>query len=154
MSVTWRTDETINIGVAEIAIATAAPRFWRYTESYEANTELFDATEVLDAEVIANYHTVTFKNLKPDTIYAYRVGDGDHWSEWFHFRTASNEEKPFSFLYVGDAQNYILELWSRLIREGFKKAPDASFIVHAGDLVSDAHSEPKYIVLRIIYRHR
>ena len=44
--------------------------------------------------------------------------------------------EPFSFFYVGDAQNYILELWSRLIREGYK-APTASFIIHAGDLIND-----------------
>jgi len=47
-------------------------------------------------------------------------------------------------LYVGDAQNYILELWSRLIREGYKKAPDASFVIHAGDLVNNAHSEQQW----------
>jgi hypothetical protein len=38
-------------------------------------------------------------------MYAYRVGDGTHWSEWFHARTAANEPEPFSYIYFGDAQN-------------------------------------------------
>jgi hypothetical protein len=141
MSVTWRTDTTIRNGKAEIAIATAAPKFWRYAESYPALTETMDARDVDEAGVVSNYHSLTFKDLLPDTLYAYRVGDGTYWSEWFQFRTASDQGKPFSFLYVGDAQNNILDLWSRLIREGYRKAPDAAFIVHAGDLVNSAHRE-------------
>lgn len=143
-SVTWRTDTSVSNAMAEIAIATAAPRFWRQAEQVEARTETMDARKVKSAGIMANYHSATFTNLTPDTLHAYRVGDGEHWSEWFHFRTASTEPEPFSFLYVGDAQNYILELWSRLIRSGYSKAPDARFIIHAGDLVSDAHSEEQW----------
>ena len=72
------------------------------------------------------------------------MGDGKIWSEWIQFKTAHKESSPFSFLYVGDAQNYVLELWSRLIREGYRKAPDASFIIHAGDLIDDAHDEHQW----------
>lgn len=144
MAVSWRTDTSIHQGYAEIAIATAAPRFWRNAETYQASTSRMDASLVKTAEVISHYHSVMFEDLQPDTLYAYRVGDGDRWSEWIQFRTASDQQKPFSFLYVGDTQNYILELWSRLIREGYRKAPDASFIIHAGDLVNDAHSERQW----------
>ena len=62
----------------------------------------------------------------------------------FNLGTAHETNEPFSFLYVGDAQNYILELWSRLIRESYKKAPDAKFIIHAGDLVDEAHNESEW----------
>jgi len=141
MSVTWRTDTSIRAGIAEIALATAAPKFWRYAQSYNAQTETLDAREVLHAGVASNYHSVTFTGLLPDTLYAYRVGDGRYWSEWFQFMTSSDKAKPFSFLYVGDAQNNILDLWARLIREGYRTAPEAGFIIHAGDLVNQAHSE-------------
>ena len=144
MSVSWRTDSTVLRGVAEIAVATAAPKFWRNAHSYPAETEVLDAREVMYAGSLSHYHTVTFRDLLPDTLYAYRVGEGDHWSEWFQFRTAADSDKPFSFLYVGDAQNNILDLWARLIREGYRKAPDASFILHAGDLVNRAHSEQEW----------
>jgi len=78
-------------------------------------------------------------------MYAYRVGDGDRWSEWIQSRTASDQRNgKFSFLYVGDTQNFILELWARLIREGYRKAPEASFIIHAGDLINRAHREVEW----------
>lgn len=144
MSVSWRTSTATTVGYAEIAVATAAPKFWRNAVTHQAEMETMDARNVKYAEVASNYYTVTFTDLKPNTLYAYRVGDGNIWSEWIQFKTASAEAAPFSFLYVGDAQNYIMELWSRLIREGYRKAPDASFIIHAGDLVSAAHSERQW----------
>ena len=140
-SVTWRTDTRTKEAFGEIAIATAAPRFWRNAKRVVGSTETMDASRVKSAESKANYHSVTFTGLTPDTLYAYRVGDGEHWSEWIQFRTASQEPEPFSFLYVVDAQNNVLDLWSRLIRESYRTAPDARFIIHAGDLINDAHSE-------------
>ena len=145
MNVTWRTSSEVKVAYAEIAPATAAPKFWRNAQTYTAKTEYLNAKEVPMAEVEANYHSVEFKNLQPGQLYGYRVGDGEHWSEWFQFKTASADPKErFSFLYVGDAQNYILELWARLIREGYRKAPDADFIIHAGDLINYAHREQEW----------
>jgi 3',5'-cyclic AMP phosphodiesterase CpdA len=145
VNVTWRTNIDIDSAYAEIAIATAAPKFWKNGKTLLAATEVLEAGEVPTAEVIAHYHSVEFKDLLPDTTYAYRVGDGVRWSEWFQFKTASSQaEDKFSFLYVGDAQNYVLELWSRLIREGFRKAPESKFIIHAGDLINTAHREQEW----------
>jgi hypothetical protein len=145
VNVTWRTNDSIKKAYAEIALATAAPKFWKNGKTMAAKTEVLDAREIQDAEVLAHYHSVEFKDLLPDTIYAYRVGDGERWSEWFQFRTASDQGgKKFSFLYVGDAQNYVLELWSRLVREGFRTAPDARFFIHAGDLINNAHREQEW----------
>jgi hypothetical protein len=145
VNVTWRTSTEIKKAYAEIALATAAPRFWKNGQTITAKTELLDAGTIEDAWVVANYHSVEFKGLLPDTLYAYRVGDGERWSEWFQFRTASDQPNDkFSFLYVGDAQNYVLELWSRLIREGFRKAPKARFFIHAGDLINRAHREQEW----------
>lgn len=145
MNVTWRTSKEVTNSIAEIAVAEAAPKFWRNAVSLKATTEKLSIKPVGEMKVEANYHSVKFTKLKPGTKYAYRVGDGQRWSEWFHFDTApEGKDKKFSFLYVGDAQNYILELWSRLIREGFKKTPDASFIVHAGDLINSAHNDQQW----------
>ena len=149
VNVTWRTTTEISTAFAEIAIATAAPKFWKNGKTLTAKTEVLDADSVKTAEVTAHYHSVEFRDLLPDTTYAYRVGDGERWSEWFQFKTASDQaEDKFSFLYVGDAQNYVLELWSPLIREGFRKAPDAKFIVHAGDLINTAHREGEFDIIR------
>lgn len=144
ISVTWRTDTSVEQAVAEIAPATAAPKFWRNAVTAPAHTQRVDATGILTAGQVAHYHSVTFRDLQPGTRYAYRVGGDRRWSEWIQFRTASAGPAPFTFLYLGDAQNHILELWSRLIRESVRRTPEAAFIIHAGDLVDDAHSERQW----------
>jgi hypothetical protein len=85
---------------------------------------------------VAHHHSAQIHDLEPGALYAYRVGGGAVWSEWFHYRTASRDNEPFSFLYFGDAQNDIRSLWSRAIRGAHAEAPAARFMIHAGDLVN------------------
>jgi len=129
-SVTWRTDTSIVESYGEIARADASPNFIFYTEKIKASAE-----PLLTKEYSAHYHSVTFSDLQPNTLYIYRVGSEDNWSEWFQFRTASRESEPFTFIYLGDGQNNLLSMWSRAIRGAYSAAPDARFIIHAGDLV-------------------
>ena len=137
-SVTWRTDTSIERAVAELAVANDNGRALK-PGSHPAVTTDFksDLNE-------AHYHSVTFTGLTPDTLYAYRVGDGVNWSEWFHFRTASREPKPFTFIYFGDAQNDIKTHWSRVFREAFRDAPRAAFTLHAGDLINEDASDAEW----------
>ncbi|MGH7554086.1 MAG: fibronectin type III domain-containing protein [Longimicrobiales bacterium] len=139
-SVTWRTDTTVAVGVVQYAIASPGPGFGVLAVTDTATTERVDARAIEDAGVVVNFHSVVLSGLVPDTLYAYRVGDGTDWTEWFHFQ-ASREPKPFSFIYFGDAQNDILSLWSRTIRSSFAEAPDARFMIHAGDLIDNAHND-------------
>ena len=81
------------------------------------------------------------KGWSRNTAYCYRVGDGQVWSEWNVFHTASTKPEPFRFLYVGDEQNAIKSLWSRSIRRAYAAAPDARFLVHAGDLVAEGYDD-------------
>jgi hypothetical protein len=144
-NITWRTSQKTKTGVIEYAEATADPRFTMNAFRLAASSTPFYSPDIESQKVKATYHSISLQNLKPATTYAYRVGDSERWSEWLQFTTASvDAEKKFSFLYVGDAQNYILELWSRLIRQGFKTAPDAKFIIHAGDLVNNAHRDQQW----------
>ncbi|MES2797111.1 MAG: metallophosphoesterase family protein [Bacteroidota bacterium] len=132
-SVNFRTDSTITKSVGMIAEAGADPEFVKNAITLNAVTEsvIIDRRSVL-------YHTVHFDQLKPNTQYAYKVGSGDHWSEWFHFKTASDKNEPFSFLYFGDAQNDLRSLWSRTIRGAYSKLPSVQFMIHAGDLINNA----------------
>jgi len=139
LSVSWRTDTSVRESVAQIAVAKAEPSFSRTARTVSANTETFPSHRLAGETVEAHYHTVTFEGLEPGMQYAYRVGDGTHWSEWFHARTGSAEADPFSFIYFGDAQNGIRSHWSRAIRAAYTRAPEAAFLVHAGDLVDRAH---------------
>ena len=139
MSVTWRTDTTVMKAGAKIAIADATPDFRKNT------TTVIAKTTRLETDVnVAHFHTVTFKKLKPETQYAYQVGSGEGWSEWFHFTTASKKEKPVSFIYFGDAQNDLKSLWSRAIRGAFMKMPQADFMLHAGDLINNCKKDGEW----------
>ena len=92
----------------------------------------------------ARFHTLTFTELDPDTLYVYRVGDGTKWSEWSQFRTAKNQPAPFTFVYFGDAQNDIRSHWSRVVRTALMKAPEAAFMLHAGDLVNRSNADNEW----------
>jgi hypothetical protein len=130
-AVTWRTSTAVQKAVAQLAVATDGPEFVKKAETYAATTTLFksDLGE-------AHYHSRQFENLKPGMLYAYRVGDGLNWSAWNQFRTASAKLAPLSFVYFGDAQNDVYSMWSRVIRTSSRYAPDARFLIHAGDLVN------------------
>ncbi len=134
-SVTWRTDTSVKHAVAEFAVANDAGRDLQPV-SVDAETTYFES-DINEA----HYHTVKFQHLTPDTLYTYRVGDGVNWSEYFHFRTASDQSVPFSFIYFGDAQNEIKTHWSRVVRESLRRSPYAAFTLHAGDLVSSSYKD-------------
>lgn len=145
-AVTWRTDESVIDAVAQVAEATVNSKFTDNTVTTSAVTEPFDLGLYKgNAPLIVHYHSATFEGLKPDTLYAYRVGDGnEHWSEWIHFRTAKTGYAPIQFVYFGDAQNDVLAHWSRVIRMAYQTAPNASFVIHAGDLINLAHRDQEW----------
>jgi len=143
-SVTWRTDTTSTRAMLQVALASANPGFTSDAETVEAKTELTKVYDADHGQLPVNYHSVTLTNLDSSSHYAYRVGNGKEWSEWFHTKTASKEDDPFTFLYVGDAQNGVHSHWSRVIRQAHLQAPDAKFIVHAGDLVDRGHRNSEW----------
>lgn len=140
-TVTWRTDTTITNAKAQIKAEDSSPELEASITVYDAGSRVLAGG---NNYVTAKYHQVTFTNLKPGTVYAYRVGAGDYWSEWFQFTTASNTNKPFSFIYLGDAQNDIRSKWSRVIRKAFAHQPDARFIIHTGDLINRSNNDKEW----------
>lgn len=138
-SVTWRTSTEVATGKAQIAEATPGPEFAK-----KAKEQIAESVALKSDLNTAHYHSVTFKELTPGTKYAYRVGDGTNWSEWLQFTTADILEKPFSFIYFGDAQNDLRSMWSRVIREAYSDAPKAKFLLHAGDLINTAQSDGEW----------
>lgn len=140
-SVTWRTDSTVIKSIAQILIENSSPKLEKpESKEYAATTSSLKGKEY----ETANYHSVTFNGLQPDQLYTYRVGDGTNWSEWFQFRTAPAITKPFSFIYLGDAQNDIKSKWSRVIRRAFATFGEARFIVHAGDLINRSNNDNEW----------
>ncbi|MET1755910.1 metallophosphoesterase family protein [Novosphingobium sp. RD2P27] len=143
MAVTWRTAPGL-LGQVEYAVATAGPDFVKTPMRMAATTENARVVTEEDPQFHAAYHSAILKDLKPDTVYAYRVGDGTRWSEWFQFRTAAAEAKPFRFLYLGDMQNQVLSEASRTLRMAFRSAGDVAFTIHAGDLINRHNSDREW----------
>lgn len=143
MAVTWRSAPG-SAGVVQYARATSSPDFVKAPMTLSATTD--DATLPVreNPAFRAAYHSAVLKGLEPGTVYAYRVGDGAHWSEWFQFRTASKDPAPFRFIYMGDMQNQILSEASRTLRMAFRQAGDAAFTIHAGDLVNRHDSDVEW----------
>ena len=130
-AVAWRTDARQTAAEAQIAEEIDGPLL-----GFAARTVAGTTAPIENENGRAFYHQARFDGLKPDTRYVYRVRAADGWSEWLPFRTAKAEFAPFRFIYLGDTQNDILEIGSRVIRSAFKEAGPAALVVHAGDLVA------------------
>ncbi|MDX9754491.1 MAG: metallophosphoesterase family protein [bacterium] len=101
-----------------------------------AQTEKLETVSIVN-DPLCHRHTVTIEPLEPNTTYVYSVGDGSEegWSELTEFTTAPSRVEPFSFIYMGDAQNG-LDRWGTLIHNAYRERPDAAFYILAGDLVN------------------
>lgn len=137
-TVTWRTDTTVTDMVAKLVEVTPHVDFYRKENNFPVTS-----TTVKTIDQTVQYHKATFTDLEPNSYYAYRVTADEYSSEWVQFKTPPKKaEEPFSFIYLGDAQNDLYSLWSRVVRMAYKKAPDSKFMVHAGDLIN--HSQNNY----------
>jgi len=130
-TVNWRTNHAASEPEAQITKAHAGAGLHLNAVTVTAATR-----PLVTDNGLAHHHSVTFDNLEPDTLYAYRVRGHGTWSEWLQFRTAAATPAPFSFIYFGDAQNSVKSHFSRVIREAFAEAPRAALMLHAGDLVN------------------
>jgi acid phosphatase type 7 len=136
-SIQWRTSPKTKRGVVAYQKKSAYASFYpKALKKVKARTSSITDSNLLNDPVI-HWHTVALTGLDPGTTYVYSVGDGtrDGWTELAEFSTAPHGTKPFSFMYMGDAQNG-LDRWGSLVRNAFLRRPDAAFYIMAGDLVS------------------
>ncbi len=135
-SIQWRTGPSVAKGEVQWMKKSAYNRFQpaRPNRAVATTFRMEDANLVND--LVTHRHTASLTGLEPDTTYLYSVGDGsdDGWSEMAEFTTAPGQTEPFSFVYMGDAQNG-LERWGSLVQNAFRQRPDAAFYIMAGDLV-------------------
>jgi 3',5'-cyclic AMP phosphodiesterase CpdA len=144
VNVTWRTSVDVRQSIgqyAEAASLVGDMQFGDVKHAQQVTGSLESFTSDLGE---AHVHSLKLANLRAATTYAYRVGDGVNWSEWFHFTTAANQPAPFSFIYFGDAQNAVRSLWSRVVRDAHSEAPRAAFMLHAGDLINQANADNEW----------
>lgn len=132
---TWRTDSAVRTAVVEIApVDGGAPR--RVTAQ---------ETTFGRGSSGAAHHTATVEGLDAATRYRYRVGhESSGWSPWYEFRTAGTAAEPWSFLYFGDAQNNLNDVWPDVTQRAYSRFPDAALSLHAGDLINNADSDDEW----------
>lgn len=138
-AVNWRTQAFVATPQAEIIPSKAGPDLDKGAVSVPAITD----TATIEGKIIY-YHSVLFDSLIPNSVYAYRVGDGTIWSEWNQFRTAAAGDDPFQFVYLGDPQNQIHSICSRVFRMAFQKAPQARFWLMTGDQVNNGENDDQW----------
>ncbi len=136
---TWRTDTSITSPQVQYAEIQDGPNFQKKVTTVKGQSQPYET----DLSV-AHYHSASLAGLKPSTTYNYRVGDGVNWSEWNRFRTASANAEPFEFLYFGDAQNDIAEHCAHMFQTALRYAPNARFLVHAGDLINNWNNDAQW----------
>ena len=136
-SIQWRTSTDIKGGIVEYTEAEQLESGRTATfRRVRASMDRIETPKLINDRVI-HWHTAKLRRLKPATSYRYRLGDtsGENWTDWVEFTTAPDQAEPFSFIYMGDAQNG-LETWGKLVHHAFDSQPEAAFYVMAGDLVN------------------
>lgn len=135
MAVTWRTDTTVSGTVARLSLNIPGVLM---ADSALAVTG--SSQDVTYDGVTARFHSVIFTGLTPGTGYAFSAGTGANASEWFTFRTAEAGDAPFSFLWFGDSQVGPVSSYARVIRQAYRSAPEAAFMLFTGDLVDGGYA--------------
>ena len=135
-TIQWRTDKTVNKSQLQWIKKNDFNRFQPGKPKIinAVTVEMLNTNYVNDPKI--HRHTVNLTGLEPNTSYLYSVGlkAANSWSELSEFQTAPNKTEPFSFVYMGDAQNG-LDGWRSMITGAFRKRPNAAFYIMAGDLV-------------------
>lgn len=142
-TVQWRTNSKTTQGSVRYRVKDSGADF----TTVDATMAVIDAPMVVNDPVIHRF-TATIQGLSPSTTYEYAVSDGTGggWLDAAEFLTAPAEIVPFSFVYMGDAQNG-LETWGDLLANAFEARPDASFYIMAGDLVNRGAERDDWDVL-------
>ena len=156
-SLTWRTDQSVKKSYGQIVQARPNARYDVNAAQFAAQTHTMSLAQgnipegqfsypVNEGLQNVSYHSLTFKGLKSDTYYNYRVaGANGKWSPWQQIKTASAKaNQEFSFLYFGDAQNGIYSHWPLMLRRAWQHAQDAQFAIYAGDLVNEGASDQQW----------
>ena len=136
-AIQWRTSTRIKRGMVRYQPRSTGPTLEpNSARTKRATTEPL-ATPALVNDPLIHRHTVELRGLRPGTTYLYSVGDGSDngWTAPVEFTTAPAGAAPFSFIYMGDAQNG-LDRWGALLHHAFEARPDAAFYLMAGDLVN------------------
>lgn len=146
VAITWRVDQNdaeqyIQWAEAQIDPVKDLARFQEKVATGKKDTVHYDG----NTSVFYSYR-VKLTGLEPGKTYMYRVGnENTGWSEWIQFDLPqADPDSELTFIYLGDPQNDLRSQWSRVIREAYATAPEADFILYAGDLVNKGYNDAEW----------
>ncbi|MFD0682219.1 MULTISPECIES: purple acid phosphatase family protein [unclassified Paenibacillus] len=140
---TWYTDDPNAASVLQLTKGTGVSSF----EGTAVQTVTGSSTTIETGNgQIQGVHKVNVTGLEPGTEYSYRVGSGQDkdWSSPAQFATEAAGASPLTFINVADSQGVTeadFDLWGQTLDQAFAKFPNASFLVHNGDLTEDPEDE-------------
>ena len=143
-------DFTESNGVIEVSAQTTDATL-HYTPIQASESPKYDICTAagLPRNTKFNYvsHKAQATTLQPGTVYSWRVGYGEYWSEIAQFVTKDANQGDFSFVYMTDShiQDYEYIDQARQCAEAVaKNEPDAKFCLFPGDFADtggDTNSE-------------
>ncbi|MGB9878030.1 MAG: metallophosphoesterase [bacterium] len=113
----------------------SATIWWLTDEEDEGRVIYSDGRESLAVQSrLSRYQKVRLTNLKPSTLYTYRLQGNGYSAGPFCFRTAPFESKRFRFAVYGDTRTQD-DVHRAIVRAMAKFKPELA--LHTGDLVAD-----------------
>lgn len=102
------------------------------------------AKEISFKEANGNYvlYETKLTNLKPASVYNYRITNQKSQGAWHQLITDNGKE--FTALIFPDSQSSDYSNWSKLVRTAQKRNPEASFYVNMGDLVDNGQDAKQW----------
>ena len=137
-------------GVIEVDAQTTETKL-HYTPIQESESPKYDICTAAGLPRNTKFDYVSHKaqatTLQPGTVYSWRVGFGDYWSEIAQFVTKDEKQGDFSFIYMSDShiQDYeYIEEANKCAKAVAKNETDAKFCLFPGDFADtggDTNSE-------------
>ena len=131
-AIQWRTDPSV---------VKTSLRYWKATENKKSYKEKDATYEMLRDSYIYNnpevkHWQINLSQLTPGTEYNYLIYNADtkKESKTYTFRTGPEDDRPFSFIYLGDTHND--DIVGPVLNQAIKESPNAAFLIHSGDHVN------------------
>lgn len=137
-TITWQTDTDSDCNYVQYSEADTPDAEISSVNLAKAEPSLFATNEGT-----VTLHTITLRNLKPDTRYVYRIGNGKNWVSDGMFRTESLKSE-FTFLLFGDSQSSNYDVWKTTFSNAYQNNRTAKFFVNVGDLVDNGQKNQEW----------
>jgi len=128
--VTWQGDTITRTGFLQITSITTVGDTDLYTSA---------AKIIKTSGGTSSFFRVGIINLKSGETYQYRVANGKHWSDWYHFKLGNRSDSSYSFIFIGDVQDSINGVSGKLFHRAYEGQPNAAFMMFIGDMIERPH---------------